>query len=89
MSEVANLYNVGSSPTLAFKIGITKGAYRQLVDRLLCMQEAAGSSPAVSILIHRMKYLIQKDKRNRRSERYGESVPGLCTHRPSHSGSWS
>ena len=49
MSEVANLYNVGSSPTLAFKIGITKGAYRQLVDRLLCMQEAAGSSPAVSI----------------------------------------
>ena len=66
MSEVANLYNVGSSPTLAFKIGIKKGAYRQLVDRLLCMQEAAGSSPAVSILIHRMKYIIQKDKRNRR-----------------------
>ena len=53
MSEVANLYNVGSSPTLAFmeivNIIKKKGAYRQLVDRLLCMQEVAGSSPAVSI----------------------------------------
>src|SRR4030081_1846267 len=25
---------------------------------------------------------------NRRSERYGEYVPGPCTHRPSHHGSW-
>ncbi len=40
------------------------GAYRQLVDRLLCMQEVAGSSPAVSI--YSMKYLIHKDKRKRK-----------------------
>ena len=25
---------------------------------------------------------------NRRSARYGEYVPGSCTHRPSHHGSW-
>jgi hypothetical protein len=25
---------------------------------------------------------------NRRSARYGEYVPGPCTHRPSHHGSW-
>ena len=36
-----------------------------MVDRLLCMQEVAGSSPAVSIKYIYMKYLIQKDKNRR------------------------
>ena len=36
-----------------------------MVDRLLCMQEVAGSSPAVSIKNIYMKYLIQKDKNRR------------------------
>ena len=37
-----------------------------MVDRLLCMQEVAGSSPAVSIKKYiYMKYLIQKDKNRR------------------------
>ena len=58
MSEVANLYNVGSSPTLAFKIGITKGAYRQLVDRLLCMQEVSGSSPDISSIFINDRIII-------------------------------